>query len=194
MIESLEKELEKKNEELVKKENDVNDLSQKLAERESKEFEGNSTEETSFIKISKGELPSLWRDYDVQLWTIVRDTSFAEENNWDLGVTNWLEWKGHFDQELTFESPGEIMNAWVKDVSDIYWLGQELWEISMRNEYIDENHAVGYILRYGFLDDSIAGDDVKLTMVRENDTWSIKKVEMRHHCSRYVNDEKELCV
>ncbi|WP_161568166.1 hypothetical protein [Anaerobacillus alkaliphilus] len=43
-------------------------------------------------------------------------------------------------------------------------------------------------------DDSIAGEDMKVTMKKGNGFWYIENVEIRGRCSRGVSENNELCV
>lgn len=154
---------------------------------------------SDYIMIPKDELPRLWQGADTQLWDFTSDFSLSEENGWERGVTNWQDWKGEFDQSLAtpnqiWETPGMLMQAWMDDVTFSYWLGQEIWEVTKRIELHNEELAEGYILSYGMKDDSIAGNDVKVTMKQANGYWYIEAIDIRYRCSRNVSEDNELCV
>lgn len=185
----LERDIERINKLLEENEIELKELYQQLRE----------TNEREYIKIPKDEAPKLWSNPEIQLWEYVRDSSFAEENGWNSGTTNWRSWDGEFDQSLStpnqnWQTPGILMTAWMTDVEFSYWLGQEVWEINTRIEFSDENNAKGYILSYGLFDDAIVGSDVKLIMRKDNGYWYIESVEKRELCSRGVNEDNELCV
>ncbi|NMH75360.1 hypothetical protein HF078_19975 [Bacillus sp. RO2] len=174
---------------LEEKEMEIETLSQQPAEEETGEF----------ITIPKDQVPHLWRDVDVQLWEYLIDDSLAKETGWQKGVTNWREWDGEYDQALgtanqSWKSPGLLMNAWMLDVETSYGLGMDVWEINTRIDFSDEDEAEGYIMSYGIRDDSVAGSDVKLTMLKENNFWYVEKVEVRDRCSRGVSEDKDLCL
>ncbi|MGD6776604.1 hypothetical protein [Sutcliffiella horikoshii] len=188
-VTALEEEIAEVYSQLEEKEMDIETLSQQSAEEKSVEF----------IMIPKDQVPRLWGDADAQLWDYLIDDSLAKENGWEKGVTNWREWDGEYDLALgsanqSWESPGVLMNAWMLDVGSSNGLGMDVWEINTRIGFSDENIAEGYIMSYGMRDDSIAGSDIKLTMLKENDFWYVEKAEVRYRCSRGVSEEEDLCL
>ncbi len=188
-VEELSQDLDEMSKRLEEKENELKVLYKQLEE----------TEEKEYITIPKNEAPRLWSNPETQLWEYVIDFSFAEENGWKRGSTNWRKWNGEFDPSLSapnqsWETPGLLMLAWMTEAETSYWLGQEVWEINTRIEMSDENSAKGYILSYGVFDDAIAGSDIKITMKKENGFWYIEDVEERSRCSRGVSEDNELCV
>ncbi|MGD6990847.1 hypothetical protein [Sutcliffiella horikoshii] len=173
---------------LEEKEMEIETLSQQSAEEESGEF----------IMIPKDQVPRLWEDADAQLWDYLIDDSLAIENGWEKGVTNWREWNGEYDQALgtpnqTWEAPGLLMNAWMLDVATSNGLGMDIWEINTRIDFKNAVKAEGYIMSYGMRDDSVAGSDIKLTMLKENEFWYVEKGEVRYRCSRGVSED-DLCL
>ncbi|MBE4909941.1 hypothetical protein IMZ08_18045 [Bacillus luteolus] len=191
------------NEKVVELTQDLDEMSERLEEKESElkalyqQLE--ETKEQEYIKIPKNEAPKLWSNPDAQIWENVLNFSFAEENGWKRGSTNWRKWDGEFDPSLSapnqsWETPGLLMLAWMTDVEATYWLGQEVWEINTRIEFSDESSAKGYILSFGFFDDSIDGSDIKITMKKENGFWYIVDVEERSRCSRGLSEDDELCL
>ncbi len=188
-VTALEKEIKEVYAQLEDKELELETLSPKTEE----------TEPGEFLMIPKDEIPLLWKDVDAQLWDYLIDHSLAEENGWERDVTNWREWDGEYDQGLgktnqTWETPGVLMNAWMVDAEISEGLGVDVWEINTRIATDDENKAEGYIMSYGMRDDSIAGSDIKLTMLKENDFWYIEKAEIRYRCSRGVSEDGDLCL
>jgi len=185
----LEKELDKTAEHLAEKENELKTLYQQL--------EG--TTEQEYIKVSKEDVPKLWNNPDTQLWKYMMDSPFAKENGWEQASTNWRKLDGEFDETISspnqsWQSPGMLMLAFMTDVEVSYFLGQDVWEINSRIEFTDENNANGYILSYGWLDDSIAGSDIKLTMKKDNGFWYIEYAEEREQCYRGLDKTKGLCL
>ncbi|KMJ58880.1 hypothetical protein AB685_07325 [Bacillus sp. LL01] len=188
-VTELEKEVTEVYAQLEDKEMELETLSQKPEEEETGEF----------FTTPKDQIPRLWKDVDAQLWDDLIDYTLAEENGWQKGVTNWRDWDGEYDLSLgtanqIWVDPGLLMNAWMLDVETSYGLGMDVWEINTRINNVDENKAEGYIMSYGMRDDSIAGNDIKMTMVKENDFWYIEKVETRSRCSRGVSEDEDLCL
>lgn len=156
-------------------------------------------EKQEYIKISKDEAPKLWSDADVQLWKFVTDYSFAEELGYKQEITNWRKVEDEFDKSLSspneaWENPGKLLLAFMTDIEVSNFLGQDIWEVNSRIEFSDENNAQGYIMSYGFFDDSIAGSDIKLKMKKENGFWYIESAEEREHCSRGLSEKGGLCL
>jgi hypothetical protein len=155
--------------------------------------------EQEYIKIIKDDAPKLWNEADVQLWKYVTDYSLAEENGWKQEITSWKKLDYEFDKSLsspnqTWENPGKLLLAFMTDVEVSNYLGQQIWEINSRIEYLDESHALGYIMSYGFFDDSTAGSDIKLEMKKENGFWYIESAEEREHCSRGIGEKSGFCL
>ncbi|RXJ04498.1 hypothetical protein DS745_03700 [Anaerobacillus alkaliphilus] len=110
-VANLEREIEIISERLEEKESELQALYQQLEESKDKEY----------IKIDKEIAPRLWNNPDTQLWEYVIDFSFAEENGWIRGTTNWRSWDGEFDQSFsvpnqTWETPGLLISAWMSEV------------------------------------------------------------------------------
>lgn len=194
IIESLEKKLEAAYRHIDEKENEIEKIKGGLVE------ESNTNKfNDDYIVFRKDEAPRIWRNHNVQLWEYVLDFSMAKENGWYRGTTNWKELEEGIHPSFTapnktWEMPGLLMNAWASELQDSYWLGYDVWEITQRIKLIDENIVEGYILSYGFNDDAISGSDLKITMKREQGYWYIDNIKVRYHCSRNVNNDKELCV
>ncbi|WP_432360479.1 hypothetical protein [Sporosarcina sp. UB5] len=157
------------------------------------------TEEEEYIKISKADAPQLWSTPDVQLWKYVVDTSLYEEIGWKQEITSWRKFNDEFDKSLsppneTWQSPGNLLVAFMADVEISNWLGRDIWEVNSRIEMLDEHNAHGYIMSYGFYDDSVAGRDIRLTMKKENGFWYIVDAEERDHCYRGLGKDGDLCL
>ncbi|UCZ53546.1 hypothetical protein LGQ02_01745 [Bacillus shivajii] len=162
------------------------------------QLEGQEGYEDEYIKISKEEAPRLWRDADTQIWEYVRDFSMTEENGWMRGTTEWRDWEGDADHfylptDESWETPTALMYEWMLEEETMSWLGLDVWETTLRIEYPSEYKAVGYILNYGFKDDSVAGRDMKLTMHQNKAYWYLDEVKVRDQCARNVSEDKDLC-
>lgn len=186
-ISALEKELDLVNTRLEEKEEEL------------KNSKIENAGENDSILIPKDKLPRLWQDGDAQLWEYVTDFSIAKENGWNRGVTNWRTWEEEIPPTLAapnemWDNPGSLMNAWVAETDFIKMLGTDLWESTMRVVSANENLSEGYILNYGLQDDSIAGIEIKMTMIKDEENWHIDKVEVRNRCARNVTEDKESCV
>ncbi|CAG9619388.1 hypothetical protein BACCIP111883_00155 [Sutcliffiella rhizosphaerae] len=186
-IEGLEKEIDEQSKTLAETEKELKELKQV-----------NSDEE--FIMIPK-ETASRWRDnLDVQLWEMVTDFSMSYENGFERGETNWREWDGEIGEPFmtineNWETPGQLLSNWINYHDLSYWNGMDLFEVNMRIDYDSENEeAIGYVLTYGYKDDSIAGDIKKVMMKLEDNSWYIEDVFIRNQCHRNVSEDGELCV
>jgi hypothetical protein len=186
-IADLEENLDKATKRLVEKEKELKTLYQQL--------EG--AVEQDDIKIAKDDVPKLWDAPDIQLWSYMADSSFAKENGWKHASTTWRKLDAEFDKvnaspHQTGQSPGLLLVALITDLKVSESLGQEVWEVNSRIEFIDENNAIGYIMSYGFSDDSVAGSDIKVTMKKDNGFWYIETAEEREQCYRGLGNNKEL--
>ncbi|WP_251624142.1 hypothetical protein [Sporosarcina luteola] len=156
-------------------------------------------EEQEYIKILKDDAPKLWSDADVQLWKYVSDYSLSEEMGYKQEITSWRKLEGEFDKSLsmpnqTWENPGKLLLAFMTDMEVSNFLGQGIWEVNSRIEFLDGNNALGYIMSYGLYDDSAAGSDIKLKMKKENGFWYIESAEEREHCSRGIGEKSGFCI
>lgn len=191
--EKIEKELETAYKIIDEKGNEIEKYKRLVAESESNKFP------EEYIVLHKNEAPKLWSSHDVQLWEYLLDFSMSKENGWLRGTTNWKELEENINPlfktlNKAWEMPGPLMNAWLSEIQDSYWLGYDVWEITQRIKEIDEYTVEGYILSYGFKDDAISGSDLKIKMKKEEGYWYIDHIKVRYHCSRNVTKDKDLCV
>jgi hypothetical protein len=67
--------------------------------------------------------------------------------------------------------------------------GEGLWEQTVRIRHDDEDRATAAVLQWGYLDDSVAGGDLRLRMRRVDGGWVLEGAEERFHCRRGVTDD-----
>ncbi len=138
---------------------------------------------------------SLWsaEGLEVQLrmpWLRART---PPEMDFDPGTTPWrpLTWsapEGGFAPG-DVGSPGELLLALSRALGFGSDLGRELWEQTVRIHEDEEGAAVGVILRWGFMDDSVVGHDLRVRMREGEGGWQVQRVEERFHCGRGVTEE-----
>lgn len=125
-----------------------------------------------------------------QLRVHVRDLD-ALPDGFEPGVTDWTEFELPAEVDGVHDTPGEVVAAFVAG-TDAPELGTEVWETTMR-VLLDEDDpdlAHGAVLSWGFLDDSIEGRDVRITLTRtDDDRWEPGAAEERFHCMRGVTDD-----
>ncbi|RNL87628.1 hypothetical protein [Halostreptopolyspora alba] len=98
-------------------------------------------------------------------------------------------------EEEAFPSPEEFMAA----VADSYAgaaeneqrEGDQRFEVRLLCAPTGEE-TQGAVLEWGFLDDSVAGADVRLTLVQEAEGWQVAETERRSHCRR--GQSGEMCL
>jgi hypothetical protein len=92
-----------------------------------------------------------------------------------------------------FDSPGELVLALAAE-RYASTLGLD-WEVATRVLLgADETTAMGMILAWEFDDDAIAGRDIRLSMVRDDEgSWYVRTMEERIHCRRALDDESGGC-
>lgn len=186
----LEEELQLVKQQLKAKESEIARLETALEQSKSQLDNEN---QGHYIMILQEEVPKVWGDADVQPWEYL--TGFWEgEKVWKGGATNWGESEGTTIPNFTARAPSLLLNEWLVFSKSNVWLGVDFWETTLRINYLDENTAEGFILYYGFHDDSVAGTEFKLLMKKENEFWYIETIEERVRCFRDVSEDGELCV
>ena len=130
-----------------------------------------------------------------QLRVHVRDLD-ALPDEFEPGVTDWTSFEVPDEVDGTYDTPGEVV-AELAAVTDAPQLGTDVWETTIR-VLLDEDDpdlAYGAVLSWGFLDDSVEGRDVRVTLTRtDDDRWEPGGAEQRFHCMRGVTDDGELCI
>ena len=89
------------------------------------------------------------------------------------------------------ESPGDLLAALRVESRLDRDLGSELMEITARVAE-EGDQATGVLLLWGILDDSMIGQDLRLTMERSGEGWMPVGLQERFHCVRGVSGE--LCL
>ncbi|WP_141395199.1 hypothetical protein [Bacillus sp. FJAT-45066] len=191
-IADLEKELFEQSRTLAETEKEVEEL---------KSNENLVYKDGEFIKIPIETAPSLHANPDIQLWELVSDFLHGYELlGYERGETNWREWDGEIGEPFmpmneSWETPGQLISNWVNYHGFSFGNGIELLEVTMRVVYDYENEvATGYVLTFGYGDDSVAGSVRKVLMKQEEDYWYIENVHIRNQCYRNVSEDGELCV
>jgi len=90
-------------------------------------------------------------------------------------------------------TPGALIAAAARVLGMQDEVGSDLWEQTVRVWTDDDQGAIGVVLRWGFLDDSIAGHDVRLHLRSDGDAWTIEGAEERYHCRRGISPD-DLCL
>ena len=114
---------------------------------------------------------------------------------WEPGMTDWAPFEVPAGVEGTYDTPGEVMAALAAEV-DVALLGQDQWETTIRvlMDEDDPDLAYGAVLGWGFLDDSVVGRDIRMTLTRTVDErWEPGGAEQRQHCMRGVTDDGTAC-
>jgi hypothetical protein len=108
------------------------------------------------------------------------------------GSTPWQP----FDDDL----PGGVMEATHASASEAL---QEVasalgWEatpgvteepVTTSRLLVQGTTATGMLLRWGLPDDSLAGEDLRVRMRRDDGGWRIEQLQVRYHCRRGVTDD-----
>ena len=123
-----------------------------------------------------------------------QNDSFPDE--WEPGTTEWEPFDVPSAVAGSSDSPGEVMIALAAE-TEAAGLGSEQWETTIR-VLLDEDDpdlAYGAVLGWGFLDDSVIGRDVRVTLTQTDDgQWEPGGAEQRFHCMRGVTDDGDLCL
>jgi hypothetical protein len=112
------------------------------------------------------------------------------------GSTPWQP----FDGDL----PGGVMEATHASASEALQevAGALGWEatpgvaeepVTTSRLLVQGTTATGMLLRWGLPDDSLAGEDLRVRMRRDDGGWRIEQLQVRYHCRRGVTDDG-LCI
>jgi hypothetical protein len=96
-------------------------------------------------------------------------------------------------ESLTFDTPAGAALATAAALGWDASLGTDVWEWTVRVWLDSPERAVAVVLGWGFQDDSVAGQDLRVAMEREDDGWRVESVRRRSHCARGVADG-DLCI
>lgn len=105
---------------------------------------------------------------------------------------------GFGEGDAAFGSAGALMTALAAELAGDQ-LGGDAWEAATRVLFDnaegdpDADEATGAVLLWGFLDDSVAGSDHRISLRRGADGWFADAAEQRSRCRRGVVDGG-LCV
>lgn len=91
-------------------------------------------------------------------------------------------------QDEAFPSPEEFMTAVADSYADAAGDGGQQegapqFEVRLLCAPTGDE-TQGAVLEWGFLDDSVAGADLRLTLVKGADGWQVGEAERRSHCRR----------
>jgi hypothetical protein len=146
------------------------------------------------------EVASVWTAEGLidQLRVHLRDARAEPEmpEGWEPGMTAWVPYEIPDEVRGVYDTPGEVM-AELAAVTDAPLLGRDQWEVTIR-VLLDEDDpdlAYGVLLGWGFLDDSVIGRDVRITLTRSDDErWEPGGAEQRQHCMRGVSGDQTACL
>ncbi|MEX2563331.1 MAG: bZIP transcription factor [Nitriliruptoraceae bacterium] len=116
----------------------------------------------------------------------------ALPQGWEPGSTPWRSFDLPEDVMGIYAEPGLFVIDLAR-VLDGPMLGLEVWESTVRVlPGDDDDRATVAVLSWGFADDSVRGQDVRVEMTRIDGAWSADEAEVRYHCLRGVSGD--LCV
>jgi len=104
-------------------------------------------------------------------------------------TTSWQQWPEPVP-ELRAPTPGALLGALVNQQGWAGVLGEAAWEETLRVLPAGTDAAEGIVLQWGFMDDAVAGRDVRVLMQRQNAMWSVERMEQRYHCRRAVGADQ----
>ncbi|GEM_PF-2294720 len=150
--------------------------------------------------------PIEWPDEVADVWTAeglidqlrvhLRDPEAEMPEGWEPGMTAWAPFEVPDAVLGVYDTPGEVM-AELAAVVDAPLLGRDQWEVTIRvlTDADDPDLAYGALLGWGFLDDSVVGRDIRITLTRTDDQrWEPGGAEQRQHCMRGVSDDQTACI
>ena len=150
--------------------------------------------------------PMPWPSEAARLWTAeglidqlrvhLRDPEADLPEGWEPGMTEWVAFEVPPGVSGAYGTPGEVVAALAAEV-DAPLVGEDQWETTIRAlpDEDDPDLAYGAVLGWGFLDDSIVGRDIRITLTRTADgRWEPGGAEQRQHCRRGVTDDQAACL
>lgn len=108
------------------------------------------------------------------------------------GTTPWESYEFPEPVDQAFEAPGELALEIAEAVGGANLGGPDgVWETTVRVLMDEDDPDLAYaaVLRWGFLDDAVAGEDVRVTLTRDDEGWRAGGAEHRLHCLRGVTDD-----
>ena len=201
-IAQLEDELERSRDRVETLEQENQELEDELAALEDadREDDPDAADEQPAPTAPFGDVADVWTAEGLidQLRVHLRDPELEAEmpEGWEPGTTDWTAFEAPDGVAGTYDTPGEVMSALAGEV-DVALLGQDQWETTIR-VLLDEDDpdlAYGAVLGWGFLDDSVIGRDIRMTLTRtDDDRWEPGGAEQRQHCMRGVTDDGTACI
>lgn len=113
-------------------------------------------------------------------------------DGWEPATTGWRDYDLPEEVLGVYAEPGLFATDLAR-VLDGEMLGLDVWETTVRVLAGDaEDQATVAVLSWGFADDSVRGQDVRVAMIRDDGAWLATDAEIRFHCLRGVSGD--LCV
>ena len=110
------------------------------------------------------------------------------------GSTDWRDADRPVPERLAegaqgAQTPGSLLGQLIEELRLDVRLGTEVWEQTTRVHREEEGRAVGLVMQWGLKDDSMAGMDLRVQMVRDDEAWFVEGLDERFHCRRGVTDD-----
>ncbi|TVR32134.1 MAG: hypothetical protein EA388_12465 [Nitriliruptor sp.] len=200
-IEELEAELEQLKDRVGELEQENQALEDELAAREDADPEDDpdAADEQPAPTDPLEDVADTWTAEGLidQLRVHLQDPGLEAEmpEGWEPGKTDWVPFEAPDGVAGTYDTPGEVVAALAAAI-DAALLGRDQWETTIRvlTDEDDPDLAYGAVLGWGFLDDSVVGRDVRITLTRtDDDRWEPGGAEQRQHCMRGVTDDGTAC-
>lgn len=113
-------------------------------------------------------------------------------DGWVPATTDWQPFDLPDAVMGTYAEPG-LFAIDLARVLDGPMLGLDVWESTVRVlPGDDEDHATAAVLSWGFADDSVRGQDVRVELRLDEGAWIADDAQVRYHCLRGVTGN--LCV
>ena len=90
---------------------------------------------------------------------------------------------------LAAGTPGSALSKLATSLGLPAALGDAAWEQTTRVWLLGEDEAVGVVLLWGFLDDAVAGQDLRVQLRLTGGSWKVEAIEVRFHCRRRVTED-----
>lgn len=159
---------------------------------------------TAFLVFALGHAEdandSLWQEEGLGYqFRLERLQESAAEYGFEPGTTRWQEANSEQLDDLAgleptgWPTPGNLLYAFIAQLGAAGALSTETWEITTR-VFREGDQAIGAALLWGFKDDSVTGQDWRVTMEQQDGAWQPVQLETRYHCARGVSEDADLCL
>ena len=134
----------------------------------------------------------LWSEEGLEVQP--RTGDLGDEMDREPGSTEWRDSDRPVPTRLAeggdgAGAPASLLRELIEELRLDAGLGTEFWEQTTRIHREDDDRAIGLVMQWGLKDDSMAGMDLRVRMIRDDEAWVVEGLDERFHCRRGVTDD-----